>query len=404
MRVLAFFENFVRIETFSGIVLLVAAAAALIGANLIPSYDAFWRSAAPFAFLGHPLTLQFVINDGLMTVFFLVVGMEVRCEISQGSLANAKLASLPLAAALGGVVVPAALYLLVNHAGPASHGWAIPTATDIAFAVGVLGLLGKSIPGSVRALLLALAIIDDIVAVIVIALFYSGGLDFGGLAIVAAGVVLVLIMQRLRIDFAWAYVLPGAIVWGGFLKLGVHPTLAGVLLGLLTPVTVDARRAAAQPAAQAPALRVQSALHPWVAYGAMPLFALANAGVTLAGIDLGAGMTRDILLGIVLALCVGKPLGIVFGGWLAVKMGISRLPPQLDGRGLLLIGLLGGIGFTMSIFIATLAFDSAAALASAKTGVLLASTVAGVAGLIFGRAYAARLRIPLVVDTPESLR
>lgn len=387
-------ERFLHVEAASGIVLLIAAALALLWANspAADGYHALWHLPLTLG-IGewtHVQSLHFWINDGLMTVFFLVVGMEIRREMHDGALSNLRLAALPIAAALGGVVAPALIYVAFNAAPPTHSGWAIPTATDIAFAVGVLALLGRRVPANVRVFLLALAIIDDIVAVLIIALFYSGGLELGGLAIAVGGIGLVLALRALGAASAWAYVLPGAVIWIGLLRLGVHPTLSGVVLGLMTPVLPIARRtdrAASDPQApldEAPVTRVQRALHPWVAYGVMPLFALANAGVSLGGVDLGAPAAQAVLLGVLLGLVVGKPIGIVAISWIAVRLGGARLPPGVSWGGVWLIGLLAGIGFTMSIFVAMLAFDDPTLLAAAKLGVLLASVVAACAGLAWG--------------------
>lgn len=416
-------ERFLHVEAVSGVVLLLAAAAALIWANspLADSYHALWH--APVTLGVGPYTvsrsLHFWINDGLMTVFFLVIGMEIRREMHEGALANPSLAALPLAAAAGGVVVPALIYLTFNSGGPQSEGWAIPTATDIAFAVGVLALLGRSIPPNVRVLLLALAVIDDLAAVLIIAAFYSGGLDYDGFAVAAAGIVLTIGLQRIGVGSAWMYVVPGAIVWLGLLQTGAHPALAGVVLGLITPVRSKPLRATALETAGSaigelsalsssgkdetrnrtqrlrelrtaqrellpPVVRVQMALHPWVAFGVMPLFALANAGVTIDGIEVAEGPSRTILLGVIAALVLGKPLGAIGAAWLAVHMGWSRLPPGVTWAGIGLVGLLAGIGFTMSIFIANLAFEQPQWLDAAKLGVLIASLVSAVLGLCWG--------------------
>ena len=437
-KVLSAIERFLHVEAVSGIVLLIAAAAALIWANSPAAYNYhhFWETSVGFSIGGYAasVSLHFLINDALMTIFFLVVGMEIRREMHEGALAQLRVAILPLAAALGGVVVPALIYLSIASGTPAlREGWAVPTATDIAFAVGVLALLGRSIPSTVRIFLLALAIIDDIAAVIIIALFYSVGLDYTGLAIAGAGILLVLGLQRIGIGAAYAYVIPGAIVWAGLLKLGVHPTLAGVALGLMTPVSrlghvsaplevashalglASARanehrdpREIAEPLRQLrtaqrdllpPVSRVQMALHPWVAYLVMPLFALANAGVTLEGTNLGMPAVQALVLGVALALVLGKPIGIVLGSWLAVRLGWCELPAGMSWRSVWLVGCLGGIGFTMSIFIATLAFADLELLAAAKAGVLLGSLTAGIAGLLLGRLYIVRAR-SVPVATP----
>jgi len=428
-RVFSALERFLHVEAVSGIVLLIAAAAALLWANspAADSYHHFWHAPLTISVGGYVLSqpLHFIINDALMTVFFLVVGLEIRREMHEGALSDMRAAALPLAAALGGVVVPALVYLAMNSAPGLRAGWAIPTATDIAFAVGVLALLGRSIPSAVRVFLLALAIIDDIVAVIVIALFYSGGLDYSGLVIAGFAILLVLGMQQIGISSAYAYVIPGAVMWLGLLKTGAHPTLAGVVLGLMTPtVPLRTRERPVDTAARAlndidhrtqaphsdprelieplkqlrtaqrellpPVVRVQIALHPWVAYGVMPLFALANAGVSLAGIDLDTAPSRNVVLGVTLALVFGKPIGIFLGSWLAVRIGWCHLPVGMSWRGVTLVGCLGGIGFTMSIFIANLAFRDEQLLLAAKSGVLLASLAAGIIGLCLGRLYVRR--------------
>lgn len=419
-KALAAVERFSLIEAVSGIVLVLAAIAALLWANSSASlsYEAFWHTRVVLSFSSFSIgeSLHFLVNDGLMTIFFLVVGMEIRQEIQDGALSNAKMAILPLGAALGGVLVPAGIYLAYNFGADSAHGWAVPTATDIAFAVGVLALLGKSIPGNLRVFLLALAIIDDIVAILIIALFYTTSLDFAGLGIAVGGLALVLTMQRMGIGSAWLYVFPGAIMWSGLLKLGVHPTLAGVVLGLITPVrsapsserpleimtqafrdlthrVYEGQKKVSAPLKQirfaerevlAPVQRVQERLHPWVAFVIMPLFALANAGVSLGGAHFGDAVTVPVVYGVVMALVFGKPIGVVLATFLLVRTGLCRLPDQLGWAGVMLVGLLAGIGFTMSIFIAGLAFDDEQLLAAAKLSVLCASTVSAVVGLLWG--------------------
>ncbi len=425
-RAFARLERFLHIEAVSGVVLLLTAAAALVWANSpwAASYHALWH--APLSFGLGPWSvsqpLHFWINDALMTLFFLVVGMEIRREIHEGALGQLRQAALPIGAALGGVLVPALIYLAFNAEGSRLQGWAVPTATDIAFAVGVLALLGRGIPGNVRVFLLALAIIDDIIAVLIIALFYSGGLQAMGFAVAGLGLLMVIGLQRIGAGSAYAYVLPGAVTWGGLLLTGAHPTLAGVVLGLMTPVLpmrlhqrpldtlqqmlqqLREREAGAgalpplrplrvaQRELLPPVLRVQAALHPWVAYGVMPLFALANAGVSLDGLDLTAGGALWVMLGVALALLLGKPLGVVGASWLLVRLGGCQLPPGVSWGGIWLSGLLAGIGFTMSIFIAMLGFDDAALLDAAKLGVLLGSLLAALAGLGWGWIYVRRLR------------
>ena len=424
MKASSAFARMLHIEAMSGIVLLIAAAIALIWANSpwAASYFATWH--APLALTLGPWTwstdLHFFVNDVLMTIFFLVVGMEIRREMYNGALADVRQALLPIIAALGGVVVPALIYVaLARGDAQLLNGWAIPTATDIAFAVGVLALLGKSIPGPLRIFLLALAIIDDIVAVLIIAFFYSGGLDYSGFGIALVGLVLVLLFNRMGVAAAWAYVVPGAILWLGLLHTGAHPTLAGVVLGLMTPVTMrPAQRHHLDVAEQAltrirshaqrgqfevdvlhhelriattaqrdllpPVFRLPAMLHPWVAFGVMPIFALANAGVQFGGMDLAATGPHTVFWGVLLALVLGKPLGVFLATFLAVKSGVSPLLEGINWRGVLLVGVLAGIGFTMAIFVGGLAFSDAALLSAAKLGILAASATAAIVGLVYG--------------------
>jgi NhaA family Na+:H+ antiporter len=422
-RAFATLDRFLHIEAVSGIILLAAAAIALIWANspLAGSYHALWHLPLSIGLgsLSFSQSLHFWINDGLMTIFFLVVGMEIRREMHEGALRDMRQASMPIVAALGGVIAPAIVYLALNGDAVRARGWAVPTATDIAFAVGVLALLGRSIPANVRVFLLTLAIIDDVIAVLIIAFFYSGGLAPIGFAVAGLGVLMVLGLQRIGIGSAFAYVVPGAIVWTGMLMTGAHPTLAGVLLGLMTPVLplrlpelpvetvwrvagelrdgddLSARDkhhvaqslrqiALARRELLPPVVRVEMALHPWVAFGIMPLFALANAGVSLDGVDLSAGSAQGVMVGVAVALVLGKPLGVLGATWLMVRMGWGQLPAGVSWAAVGLIGLLAGIGFTMSIFIAMLAFTDESLLGAAKLGVLLGSLVAAALGLAWG--------------------
>ncbi|MET4069025.1 NhaA family Na+:H+ antiporter [Bradyrhizobium sp. S3.2.6] len=388
-RTLTALQQFLHVEAVSGVVLLIAAVAALLWANspFAHSYHDVWNLPISLRLgeLGFVRPLDFWINDALMTVFFLVVGMEVRREIHEGALSRFDQAILPVLAAVGGVVVPALIYLSFNNVANRIQGWAIPTATDIAFAVGVLALLGRSIPANIRVFLLALAIIDDIIAVLIIALFYSNGLDLNGFVVALLGVLMALGFQRLGFGSAFAYVLPALLVWAGFLMAVVHPTLAGVVLGLITPVR------SADPETVPPVIRVEAALHPWVAYAIMPLFALANAGVDLKSTEFTGG-AQFVALGIGLALCAGKPIGVIGATWLAVRAGGCRLAPGVSWGGVCLVGLLAGIGFTMSIFIAMLAFTDERLLDAAKFGVLLGSLISVTLGLGWGAEYAQRLR------------
>lgn len=387
--------RFLSVEALSGVVLLAAAALALGWANspLADGYARLWHLELGLGVARYlpAHDLHFWVNDGLMTLFFLVVGLEIRRELHDGALSDPRVATLPILAAVGGVIVPALLYILVNPDPVARRGWAIPTATDIAFAVGVLSLIPR-VPRALRMLLLTLAIIDDIAAILVIAFFYSGGIAVAGLALVVAGIVLVLVLQWLGARAPLAYLLPGIVVWYGMLAAGAHPTLAGVILGLLTPATAAFGRLQQAPAgAASPVERVEALLHPYVAFGIMPLFALANAGVSLGGLNLSGGAPLTVGAGIVLGLVAGKPLGILVASLLAVRSGVCVLPEGVRWMHMPLLGLLGGIGFTMSIFISNLAFADAELLAAAKFAVLVASALAASAGWVLGRVQAPRL-------------
>jgi NhaA family Na+:H+ antiporter len=346
------FERFIHIEASSGIVLLSATVVALAWAN------SPWH--ASYESLGH---LHFVVNDGLMTLFFLLIGLEIRREMRAGSFATLRGATVPLIAALGGMITPALIFLAIADSS-LRRGWAIPTATDIAFAVGALALVGARAPPQARALLLALAVMDDIGAILIIAFFFSSGIATSGLLMAASGAAAALALRKCGIRSSIVYLLAGLLIWLGLYRAGVHPTLAGVVIGLLTPTS-----------------RLEEALHPWVAYGIMPLFALINAGVALDAVQFHG----TLMVAIVIALVLGKPLGICLFVWLATRTGTGTLAPGLNGRGVLLVGCLGGIGFTMSVFLATLAFQDSQQLAAAKAAVLLGSLLAGLSAFILGR-------------------
>jgi len=415
-------EKFLHVEASSGILLLVSAVTAFLWANSpwAPTYEHLLHTPISVGFGEHIFTrtVHFWINEIMMVIFFFVVGLEVRRELFEGELSTPRRAALPVAAALGGMLAPAAIYVSFNAGSPAVRGWGVPTATDIAFAVGVLVLLGRRVPAALRVLLLALAIIDDIGAILIIAFFYSSGIAWGGLGVVGLGIVTVLVMQRVGVRNPFLYVAPGIAVWGGLLHAGIHPTIAGVILGLLTPVrswfghegfVVETERALsslrrkavsekdprkllpeleriniARREAVPPVTRIEAALHPWVAFGIMPLFALANAGVALGGLGDWSSEATGIALGVGLGLVVGKPLGIVAFSWLAVRIGLASLPRGLSWSGVLVVGCVAGIGFTMSLFIGTLAFTDPSMLAIAKLTVLAASAVAGLVGLVLG--------------------
>ncbi len=414
-------RRILAVEAASGIVLFAVTVVALVWANVWnDSYAALWHTpvGTQFGDWSFVQPLHFWINEGLMTIFFLVVGLEIRREIFEGELASLRKAALPLAAALGGMLVPAAIFAALNTGRAGAAGWAVPMATDIAFAVGVLTLLGSRVPVAFRVLLLALAVIDDIGAIVVIALFYSDGIAIGGLAIVAAGLAGVLILRAAGVRAVLLYAIPGAIVWAGIIAAGVHPTIAGVMLGLLTPVrpwfgpsgfaeTTQTQLEAlpesdreallsrldlinqARREAVSPVERLIHALHPWVAFGVMPLFALANAGVVLGGAQL-SGDLLWLFAGIVAGLAIGKPLGIAAATLGASQLGIATRSDDMTKRGVVLVGLVGGIGFTMSLFIAQLAFPPGPLLDTAKLAIMVGSGVSLVIGLGFGLATARR--------------
>jgi NhaA family Na+:H+ antiporter len=375
-------EAFLSTETAGGIVLFAATVLALLWENSpwFATYEHLWEVELVHVgvLVDIDVSVHFFVNEILMTLFFFVVGLEIRREAHDGALASVKLAALPVAAAAGGVLAPALIYLGISGDTEHAGGWAVPTATDIAFAVGVLALLGPRVPPALRALLLALAIADDVAAIVIIAIVFAGGVSLTGLAIAAAGIAGVLVLRKFRVGAEIVYALPGAVLWTGLLDAGIHPVLAGVILGLLTPM--EPRRPGELPAA----VRVERLLHPWIAFLVMPLFALANAGIRIAGIDLDAPALRMLVIAVSVGLVVGKPLGIVTTAWLAVRLGWCALPPGVRLSGVLVVGCLGGIGFTMAIFIATLAFPSADALAAAKLAVIAGSAASAVLGVVLG--------------------
>ncbi len=426
-------EKFLHIQASSGIVLMLVALIAMAWANSpwASSYEHFLHApikvgVGDFVF---DRSVHFWVNDILMVVFFFVVGLEIRRELHQGELAELRRAALPIAAALGGMLVPAGLYFaLTSGQVEARDGWSVPMATDIAFAVGVFALLGKRVPAALRVLLLALAIIDDIGAILVIALFYTSELLHGGFALAGGGIVLVLLMQRVGIRNPFLYIVPGVLLWAGILWSGIHPTVAGVIMGLLTPAVpwfsregfVETSERAlenvrcatrdniplekmktdleiinlAQREAIAPVTRIETALHPWVAFGIMPLFALANAGVPLGDINFDAAGASGVAIGITLGLVLGKPLGILLFSWLAVRSGLATLPRGVTWPGVFVVGTTAGIGFTMALFIGALAFPDPGLLAVSKGSVLAASLIAGVISMVAGLKLLPREQAP----------
>jgi NhaA family Na+:H+ antiporter len=409
-------QAFLETEVSGGVLLLVAALIALAWANspLAGGYERLWQTELTLQ-IG-PWTieedLRHWVNDGLMTLFFFVVGLEIKRELTIGELRDSRAAALPILAALGGMVFPAVLFLAVNPAGEASRGWGIPMATDIAFALGVLALVGRSIPSSLRLFLLALAIVDDIGAIVVIALFYAREIDLGGLAAALALLAAVVLLRRAGVHRMPVYVVLGIATWFATFESGVHPTIAGVALGLLTPalpvqrpaqVSREARRVADEtdddpipPDSDAhhwlylarlsretlsPLGRLEHILHPWTSYAIVPLFALANAGVGLSLDDLRPSVGSGVWIGVVLGLVLGKTAGVVLASLLGVRLGVARLPPRVRWGHVWGAGVLAGIGFTVSLFITTLAFADPALIAAAKVGILTASLLAGLAGV-----------------------
>jgi NhaA family Na+:H+ antiporter len=349
------------------------------------------------------------VNDGLMALFFFVVGLEIKGELVSGQLSSPRDATLPAVAAFGGMVVPAALYLALNAGGDGGAGWGIPMATDIAFAVGVLALLGDRIPPSVRVMLLGLAIVDDIGAILVIAVFYTDAVSIGWLALAGAGLVAVGLLRRAKVWYPPIYFVVGMVVWLATLESGIHATIAGVALGVLTPARpflseVDADRIADElsadrqvDAAEARdiafrvresvpvAERLEEALHPWTSYLVIPIFALANAGIPLSGDAIADAAGSAITAGVAVGLVLGKVIGVLGAAAIAVRFGWGRLPEGVTWSHMAGMAALAGIGFTVSIFISGLAFDEPAAQDQAKIGVLAASVLAAIIGTVLLR-------------------
>ncbi|MEI9950453.1 MAG: Na+/H+ antiporter NhaA [Pseudomonadota bacterium] len=371
-------------EAASGLLLIAAAVVALLWANssVSESYGRLWHAQVGIR-LGSFVferSLEWVVNDILMAIFFFVVGIEIRKELHDGQLSEWRRAALPVVGALGGMAVPALVYLALAGSPEAHSGWGIPMATDIAFALGVLTLLGKRVPAALRVLLLALAVIDDLGAILVIAIFYSSGIAASGLLLAALGLLSIVTLRAMGVRSMPIYIVPGVVVWAGVYAAGIHPTIAGVMVGLLAPVQ-------AWPGVEreSPADFLVHALHPWVSYAIMPIFALANAGVNLSGLSL-TGSGAKVSLAVVVALLLGKPVGVVGLSALALWGKLAVLPDGVGTRHLLVLGVVAGIGFTMSLFLAQLAFTDPTLLGAAKLGVLAASALALVLGLILGRA------------------
>jgi Na+:H+ antiporter, NhaA family len=414
------FQEFAAREASGGILLLVCTFTALLWVNSLwaSTYEALWHTRLTLGLASYTLDndLHFWVNDGLMAIFFFVVGLEIKRELLVGELATVRQAALPILGALGGVVVPALIYTALNFGNRGSAGWGIPMATDIAFVIGIMALLGDRVPLGLKVFLTALAIVDDIAAVLVIALYYTAQISWLGVGVAGLCVLLLLVANRTGVRHLLPYVLLGIVMWLAVLYSGVHATIAGVLLAITIPsktvlnapeflqrsrgilqqfercadcekgVMTDEEQQTAIDAledtcekAQPPLYRLEEALHPWVTFLIMPVFALANAGVVLGG-GIAQHLREPITLGVALGLLLGKPFGIGLASWLAVKVGLAMLPVGVGWKHIHGAAWLGGIGFTMSLFIASLAFPGQDLLATAKVGVLVGSFFAALVG------------------------
>ncbi len=414
-------QRFIHTEVLGGIVLLLAAVVALVWANL-PSplneayFDLFATELSINAGIFHiEEDLHGWINDGLMTLFFFVVGLEIKREMTRGELAGFQKAMLPVTAALGGMIVPALIYLALNAGGEGERGWGIPMATDIAFALGVLALVGRRIPAQLRVFLLALAIADDIGAISVIAIFYTSDLSIEWLLIAGGILAFIYGMGRAGVRDISVYLLFGFFAWVAMFESGVHPTIAGVALGLMTPANpyyspakfeesmeslfakyreAHARddEAAAQhilgqietltEGTESPLERLERRLLPITSFFVVPLFALANAGVVITGDSVSHAVSSDVSQGVAFGLLLGKPLGIFLAAWIAVRLGLASLPRSMNWWHVLGVGLLGGVGFTVSLFVNELAFDQVVLINDGKMGILAGSIVAAIVGYV----------------------
>ncbi|QHQ18385.1 Na+/H+ antiporter NhaA [Pectobacterium parmentieri] len=375
-------RRFIRLDVAAGVVLMMATALAILLANWSVTalgYQQFLMMPVEMRFgaLEINKNLLLWINDGLMAIFFLLIGLEVKRELIEGTLASRQQAMLPLAAAVGGMVFPALLFLLFNVNDEVTRaGWAIPAATDIAFAIGVLTLLGKRVPAGLKVFLLALAIIDDLGAILIIALFYTQQIFWPALGGAVLAIAVLAYMNRQQVMKTSAYLLVGIVLWVCILKCGVHATLAGVIVGFFIPL----RTSGEQPS---PAITLEHGLQTWVAFLIIPLFAFANAGIVLQGIVLEK-LFSPLSLGIAAGLLIGKPLGITLFSWLTLRLGYARLPAGVHFNQIAAVSMLCGIGFTMSIFITLLAFSGGdeELITYAKLGILLASGLAALLGYL----------------------
>jgi Na+:H+ antiporter, NhaA family len=401
-------QRFLETEASGGIILLIATCSALLWANspLSESYGSLWTTEITLRIGAFEISedLRHWINDGLMTVFFFVVGLEIKRELVAGELRGWRRAALPATAALGGMAAPALIYVAFNAGTDNLSGWGIPMATDIAFAVGVLALVARQAPSSLKTLLLSIAIVDDIGAIVVIALFYTAQIHLVWLLIAVALTGVVVAMKRLQIWWTPLYAVVGTALWFATLESGVHATIAGVALGLITPALPadpEGGRDAAEEADRmardrdpatirhinrqsqelvSVAERLEHLLHPWTSYLIIPIFAVANAGVRLVGTDMADAVTSPVVLGVAMGLVIGKLVGVSGASWLSVRLGFGELPEGLGWMHVMGCGAVAGIGFTVALFISNLAFEGGGALQKAKLGILVGSALAAVVG------------------------
>ncbi|NIQ08845.1 MAG: Na+/H+ antiporter NhaA [Gammaproteobacteria bacterium] len=422
-RLMRPFEEFFKHQVAGGVVLLATAVLALILANspFSQDYFHFWEIELSFGTETFGLTksLHHWINDGLMAIFFFVVGLEIKREFLAGELASAKKAALPIAGAIGGMLAPALIFFIINPSGLESRGWGIPMATDIAFALGIIALLGNRITRSVAIFLTALAIVDDLGAVLVIAIFYTSDINFIAMTVGVFCLSFLVIGNRLGIQHPNFYALVGFALWVALLKSGIHASVAGVLIGATIPVQpkhnhdqfleraeslmtrIREMGSTSGPFhknekmgnllalehithdAMSPLQRMEHEMHHWVIFCVMPIFALANAGISMSMSEFTTAISSPVTIGVTLGLLIGKPVGITLIAWIAVKFKLAHLPENTRWREIFGVGILAGIGFTMSMFITNLAYPDPHMVANAKVGIFIASLLAGVIGYIF---------------------
>ncbi len=384
-------RRFLDTEAASGAVLLVATVAALVWANSPwpGSYESLWHTKIAVSIGSIDLTedLRGWVNDGMMALFFFVVGLEIKRELVSGELNDFRKAAVPVIAALGGMIVPALIYAAFNAGEPSFHGWGIPMATDIAFAVGVLALVGRSLPSGLRVFLLSLAIVDDIGAIVVIAVFYTADISVPWLALAGTGLLAIVLLRGIRVWWTPIYVVVGTMVWFATFESGVHATIAGVALGLLAPARAAEKRGAPDVFEETVSVaeRIGSFLHPYTSFLIIPLFAFANAGVVLDAGTFGDALSSPVTLGVVVGLVAGKLVGISLFSWLAVRSGLGSLPENSTWSQMVGIAGLAGIGFTVSLFISGLAFREDDFVDQSKIGILVGSVLAAIVGTVLIR-------------------